>query len=151
VIEGSSNELRELRVHGDPAQLAALEPRVIQALHEVEAGNQRLQTLMSRLVDEGAAFEELMMSGQSLMTGLGDAAMALPAVAMRLDAASAAGPAVALQAADEAVLNDLYARYTMECERETHRDVLRRLGVTAIPAALPTGAAASADDGIELF
>ncbi|WP_234685526.1 hypothetical protein [Bradyrhizobium monzae] len=42
------------------------EPQILQALREVEAGNERLGTLMSRLVDEGAEFEGLMNSAQGL-------------------------------------------------------------------------------------
>ncbi|MEY9431079.1 putative phage infection (PIP) family protein YhgE [Bradyrhizobium ottawaense] len=63
-IERSANELKELRVQGDPTQLAKLEPQILQALREVEAGNERLGKLMSRLVDEGAEFERLMNSAQ---------------------------------------------------------------------------------------
>ncbi len=63
--------LKELRVQGDPTQLAKLEPHILQALREVEAGNERLGKLMSRLVDEGAEFEGLMNSAQGLMTTLG--------------------------------------------------------------------------------
>ncbi|MDH8249800.1 hypothetical protein QIG41_27375, partial [Klebsiella pneumoniae] len=56
-IERSANDLRELRVHGDPGQLAKLEPSIMQALREIETGNHRLGGFMSRLVDEGAEFE----------------------------------------------------------------------------------------------
>ncbi len=65
-IERSANELKELRVRGDPTQLAKFEPQILQALREVEVGNERLGKLMSRLVDEGAEFEGLMNSAQGL-------------------------------------------------------------------------------------
>jgi hypothetical protein len=38
-IEKSAGELRGLRVHGDPAQLTRLEPAILEALHEIEEGN----------------------------------------------------------------------------------------------------------------
>ena len=76
-IERSANELRELRVQGDPTQLAKLEPQILQALREVEAGNERLGKLMSRLVDEGAEFEGLMNSAQGLMSSLGESSATL--------------------------------------------------------------------------
>jgi hypothetical protein len=41
-IEKSAGELRGLRVHGDPAQLTRLEPAILEALHEIEEGNDRL-------------------------------------------------------------------------------------------------------------
>ena len=84
-IEQSARELKELRVRGDATQLADLEPQILQALREVEAGNDRLGKLMSRLVEEGVEFEGLMNSAQDLMTALGESSATLPGVAARLD------------------------------------------------------------------
>jgi hypothetical protein len=70
--------------------------------------------------------------------------------ARALDGAGAAGLMSALAAADEANLDSLFARYTMERERDVHRDFLRSFGVTPKEpekAAVP----ADADDGLELF
>ncbi|GLR96424.1 MULTISPECIES: hypothetical protein [Bradyrhizobium] len=150
-IERSAGELKELRVQGDPTQLAKLEPQILQALREVEAGNERLGKLMSRLVDEGAEFEGLMNSAQGLMTTLGEASAALPAVAARLEAASAAAQQPRPQARDEAVLDQLFARYTMERERDVHREFLQTFGLGSIAAVRPVEAVETADDGIELF
>jgi hypothetical protein len=149
-IEKSANELRGLRVHGDGAQLTRLEPAILKALHEIEEGNDRLGGLISRLVAEGAEFEGLMNSSTSLMRELGKGAEILPEVASRLDGAGRAGPTIALAAADEATLDGLFARYTMERERDVHRDFLRAFGVTPKE---PEKAAApvDADDGLELF
>jgi hypothetical protein len=90
-IKKSANELRGLRVHGDPAQLTRLEPAILEALHEIEEGNDRLGGLISRLVTEGAEFEGLMNSSTSPMRELGKGAEILPEVARALDGAGATG------------------------------------------------------------
>ncbi|WP_027552857.1 hypothetical protein [Bradyrhizobium sp. Cp5.3] len=150
-IERSANDLKDLRVRGDPAQLAKLEPQILQALREVEAGNERLGKLMSRLVDEGAEFEGLMNSAKELMSTLGEGSAALPAVASRLEIESAGAQRPRLRGHDEAMLDDLFARYTMERERDVHREFLQGLGLASTAAAARLEALASADDGIELF
>jgi ABC-type transporter Mla subunit MlaD len=150
-IERSAGDLKELRVHGDPTQLAKLEPQVLQALREIEAGNDRLGKLMSRLVDEGAEFEGLMNSAQTLMAGLRESSATLPAVAARLNGASVSTRALKLQSRDEAVLDDLFARYTMERERDVHREFLKGLGLTSMAATREVEEAAADDDGVLLF
>ncbi|WP_448034171.1 chemotaxis protein [Bradyrhizobium liaoningense] len=150
-IERSAGELKELRLQGDPTQLAKLEPQILQALREVEAGNERLGKLMSRLVDEGAEFEGLMNSAQGLMTALGEGSAALPTVAARLETASAAVQEPRPQAQDEAVLDQLFARYTMERERDVHREFLQTLGLASTATMRRVEAVETADDGIELF
>ncbi|WP_024509398.1 hypothetical protein [Bradyrhizobium sp. ARR65] len=149
-IETSANELRGLRVHGDPAQLANLEPSILHALREVEAGNARLGGLISRLAEEGAEFEGLMTSASNLMTELGKGAASLPAVATRLEAAAITAHKAALSAGDEAVLGDLFARYTMERERDVHREFLKGFGLTP-KAPAQTVSSSEADDGVLLF
>ncbi|MDA9427365.1 chemotaxis protein [Bradyrhizobium sp. CCBAU 53380] len=150
-IERSAGELKELRVQGDPTQLAKLEPQILQALREVATGNERLGKLMSRLVDEGAEFERLMNSAQGLMTTLGDGSAALPVVAARLETASAGTQKPRPQAQDEAMLDQLFARYTMERERDVHREFLQTLGLASVAATRRVEAVVAADDGIELF
>ena len=150
-IEHSAKALKELRVQGDPTQLANLEPQILQALREVEAGNERLDKLMSRLVDEGAEFEGLMNSAQGLMNKLGESSATLPAVAARLETASAVARRPQPIAQDEAMLDDLFARYTMERERDVHREFLQTLGLASITATRRVEAVETADDGIELF
>ncbi|PIT06450.1 chemotaxis protein [Bradyrhizobium nitroreducens] len=150
-IERSAHELKELRVQGDPTQLAKLEPQILLALREVEAGNERLGKLMTRLVNEGAEFERLMNSAQGQMTTLGDSSAALPEVATRLETASGGAQRLQPEMQDQAILDDLYARYTMERERDVHRDVLQALGLQSTAAARRVEAVATADDGIELF
>ena len=150
-IERSANELKELRVQGDPTQLAKLEPQILLALREVEAGNERLDKQMSRLVNEGAEFERLMNSAQGLMTTLGESSAALPAVATRLETAAAGAQRLQVEVQDQAILDDLFARYTMERERDVHRDFLQTIGLESTAAARRVEAAETADDGIELF
>lgn len=148
-IERSADELKELRVQGDPTQLANLEPQILQALREVEAGNERLGKLMSRLVDEGAEFEGLMNSAQGPMSSLGESSATLPTIAARLERASAGTHRP--QPQDEALLDDLFARYTMERERDVHREFLQALGLSSRAAARRVEAVEPANDGIELF
>lgn len=148
-IERSADELKELRVQGDPTQLANLEPQILQALREVEAGNERLGKLMSRLVDEGAEFEGLMNSAQGLMSSLGESSATLPTIAARLETASAGTHRP--QPQDEALLDDLFARYTMERERDVHREFLQALGLSSRAAARRVEGVEPANDGIELF
>ncbi len=150
-IERSAKQLKELRVQGDATQLANLEPQILSALREVETGNDRLGKLMNRLVNEGAEFERLMNSAQGSMSALAESSAALPAVAKRLETVSAGARALRPETQDQAILDDLFARYTMERERDVHRDVLQTLGLVSISATRKVEAVAAADDGIELF
>ncbi len=149
-IEKLAHDLRALRVHGDPAQLAKLEPSILYALREVEAGNERLEGLMGRLIDEGAEFEGLMNSAQGFMTELGKGAATLPGVVTRLNAIGAAAAGSSLAASDEAALDELFSRYTMERERDVHREFLRGFGLTP-KAPSQSDNEREADDGVLLF
>jgi hypothetical protein len=149
--ERSAGELKQLRVQGHPTQLAKLEPQILLALREVEAGNERLDKQMSRLVNEGAEFERLMNSAQGLMTTLGESSAALPAVATRLETAAAGAQRLQVEVQDQAILDDLFARYTMKRERDVHRDFLQTIGLESAAASRRVEAAETADDGIELF
>ena len=147
-IEKSAGDLRALRVDSDPAQLARLEPAILHALREIEAENDRLGSLIGRLVSEGAEFEGLMNSSRDQMTELGKSAAILPGVASRL--ASAGAERSALAENDEAALDDLFKRYTMERERDVHRQFLRGFGLS-VTEPERAGATADAEDGLELF
>jgi hypothetical protein len=83
------------------------------------------------------------------MSSLGESSATLPAVAARLEAASAGAHRPPPQ--DEALLDDFFARYTMERERDVHRDFLRSLGLASTAAARRVEVIEPADDGIELF
>jgi hypothetical protein len=147
-IETSANDLRAMRVEGDPAQLTRLEPAILHALREIEAGNDRLGSLIGRLIADGAEFEELMNSSKDQMTQLGRSAAILPGVASRLENAGAATSALAQ--GDEATLEALFSRYTMERERDVHRQFLRGFGLTP-KESTKQPAQADADDGLLLF
>ncbi len=149
-IEKLAHDLRALRVHGDPAQLAKLEPSILYALREVEAGNERLEGLMGRLIDEGAEFEGLMNSAQGFMAELGKGAATLPGVVTRLNAIGAAAAGSSLAASDETALDELFSRYTMESERDVHREFLRGFGLTP-KAPSQSNSELEADDGVLLF
>ncbi|MCA1451756.1 chemotaxis protein [Bradyrhizobium sp. BRP22] len=149
-IERAAADLKELRDHGNPAQLTRLEPSILQTLQESEAGNARLGRLMDRLVREGAEFEALMGGARDLMTALGEASTSLPAAAARLEASSAIAVKLSLTSSDQAVLDDLFAQYTMERERQVHRDVMQRLGLMS-KSAPHRPEAEVLDDGVLLF
>jgi hypothetical protein len=148
-IESSASDLRESRVKGDSTQLTELEPMILNALQDVETGNERLGRLMKRLVDTGAEFDGLMGSAQGLMAVLGDATATIPAVATRLEAANATRKQLSLTASDEMTLDDLLARYTMETERAVHREFLQRFGI--VSNAMNQLQDDGADDGVLLF
>jgi hypothetical protein len=149
-IERSANDLKQLRVDGDPTQLAKLEPSIVHAIREIEAGNEQLGQLMNRLVQEGAQFEGLMTGAQALMTALGDASAILPGVAARLETVSATPKDMSLAAGDEVVFDDLLAHYTMAREREVHGRVLQRFGLICQPAPR-SPQEDQIDDGVLLF
>jgi hypothetical protein len=147
-IEKSAGDLRALRVDGDPAQLTRLEPAILHALREIEAENDRLGSLIGRLVSEGAEFEGLMNSSKDQMAELGLSAAILPGVASRLATAGAERSALAER--DQATLDDLFKRYTMERERDVHRQFLKGFG-RSVTQPEQASARADAEDGLELF
>lgn len=145
-IETSANELRSLRLRSDPAQLTRLEPQVQHALQEIGAGNNRLGELIHRLIEDGGKFENLIGSASQLMRRLSEDAAALPRLADRLEAVGA-GRKATLGAADGAVLESLFASYTMEREREVHCRLLKDFGLASkMPAVKP-----AASDDVLLF
>ena len=149
-IELSANDLKQLRVNGDPTQLAKLEPSILHAIREIEAGNEQLGQLMNRLVHDGAQFEGLMTGAQALVAALGDASATLPAVTTRLESFGATPKEMSLAASDEVVFNDLLAHYTMAREREVHGRFLQRFGLSYEPVERPAQEA-QVDDGVLFF
>ena len=110
--------------------------------------NDRLGSLIGRLVVDGAEFEEVMNSSKDQMTQLGRSAAILPAVASRLENAGAATSALAQS--DEATLEALFSRYTMERECDVHRQFLRGFGLTP-KESTKEPSQVDADDGLLLF
>ena len=90
-----------------------------------------------------------MNSAHDLMSALGESSATLPAVAARIETAAAG--AHRPQPQDGAMLDDLFAHYTMERERDVHREFLQALGLVSTAAARRVEAVEPADDGIELF
>lgn len=131
-VEKSANDLKRQRGEGDSSQIANLEPSIMLALREIEAGNQQLSQLMSRLVQEGGRFESMMTSAQSLLVSLSQRSAAFPAVARRLESAN--GNPESLSSSDARavgpVFDDLHARYTMVSERDVHAQFSQRIGLT---------------------
>ncbi len=136
-IERSAGELRKLRVDEDPSQLAALEPSVLHAIQEIEAGNDRLGQLIELLGREGAEFESSMTAAQAALTALGDASATLPSVATRLEAVAAGTERLSsVHSRDvEQLFDELAAQYTMESERDVHARFSQRCGLTYTAAA----------------
>ncbi|WP_342733715.1 hypothetical protein [Bradyrhizobium sp. B117] len=104
---------------------------------------------MSRLVDEGAEFEGLMNSAQGLMTTLGEGLLGIARGRRKPRHRERAGPQP--EAQDQAMLDGLFARYTMERERDVHCESLQTLGLASIATTRGLEAVKAADDGIELF
>jgi hypothetical protein len=149
-IEKSAHELRSLRVRGDAARLAKLEPQVLDALREIEGGNERLAGLIQRLIGEGAEFESLIGSASQLMSKLSKEAAVLSPVAGRLEAVGRAAGRTSLAADDQAVLEGLSSLYTMERERDVHGQLLKSFGLAPqTPVKVP--ASEQSDDGVLLF
>jgi hypothetical protein len=144
-IEKFANDLKRIRVDGDPSQLAMLEPSILLAIQKIEAGNDQLGQLMSRLNDEGAQFESLITGAQTILAVLGSASKNLPGVVASLRSSSEIRGSVVPRDADgiDRLLDDLYARYTMVGERDVHLQFLKRFGLTQ---KLETAALQDVDD-----
>lgn len=140
-IEKFANELRHLRVDGDPSQLAKLEPSILRSIREIEAGNDQLGRLMSRLNDEGAQFESLITSAKTLLAALNRVSAKLPGVVTLLRSNSEIRGSVSPEGLDGIgpLLDDLYAQYTMVSERDVYLQFLKRVGLAHKPeaAAIP--------------
>jgi hypothetical protein len=91
-----------------------------------------------------------MNSAQGFMAELGKGAATLPGVVTRLNAIGAAAAGSSLAASDEAALDELFSRYTMERERDVHREFLRGFGLTP-KAPSQSDNELEADDGVLLF
>lgn len=139
-------DLRNTRASSDPAKLSGMEAAILQTLQDVEAGNDRLGGLIGRLIDEGGKFDAVMNSAREQMTSLGSSASTLPAVAERLEEAGGDLGRATFGHAEESVLDQLYARYTMERERDVHRQFLLRFGLVTRQQA-----PAASDCDFELF
>jgi hypothetical protein len=132
-IERSAGDLKCLRVGGDSSQMADLEPSIMSAMREIEAGNDRLDQLMSRLVQEGVLFKGMMMSARDLLADLSNKTALLPDVVRRLGA-TARSNVTSLSAENaqsiEPLFANMYAQYTMASERVIHAEFSQLIGFT---------------------
>ena len=130
-IEGSAGDLKRLRVEGDPSMMTDLEPSILHAIQGIESGNGQLSQLMTRLVQEGSQFEELMVGAQTCLSVLSKKSATLPEVARLLEAVD--GSSIRLSPDDastiEHIFDDLYAQYTMVSERDVHQQFAQRVGL----------------------
>lgn len=145
-IGGAADELRATRSRNEQNDLSRMEADILLVLREVEVGNERLGGLIVRLVQEGGEFDRVMKGARGQMETLGVGVSALPTVAQRLESAAGDPGISAVDANDERVLEELAARYTMERERNVHRDTMRRFGIAV---AAPASVAEESD--FELF
>lgn len=148
-IEGSAGSLKQLRVEGDSSKMTDLEPSILHAIYEIEAGNGQLSQLMDRLVREGSQFEELMADAKTSLSVLSGKAAILPQAARQLETANRSPVKLSADEASaiEYIFDDLYAQYTMMSERDVHQQFAQRVGLSLKPAASePAPAQDSADD-----
>ncbi|WP_424629028.1 chemotaxis protein [Bradyrhizobium sp. SYSU BS000235] len=135
-IEGSAGSLKELRAEGDSSKMTDLEPSILRAIQEIEAGNGQLNQLMARLVQEGSQFEALMADAQTSLSVLSGKSATLPQTARQLEASH--GSPIKLSAGEaptvDHVFDDLYAQYTMVSERDVHQQFAQRVGLSSKPA-----------------
>ena len=129
--------------------MADLEPSIMRAIQEIEAGNGQLNQLMARLVQEGSQFEELMADAQTSLSVLSSKSATLPQVARLLETANGSPVKLSDNEASniEHVFDDLYAQYTMVSERDVHQQFAQRVGLSSKPVVNePAQAQESADD-----
>lgn len=92
-----------------------------------------------------------MSSASQGMTALGETAAELPRAADKLEAVASTALTTALAREDQTLLEDVFARYTMERERDVHRELLKSFGLAPKMAAKAPVASEDADDGVLFF
>ena len=91
-----------------------------------------------------------MNAAQLAMTELETSSAALPEIAARLETPGAGLEKLPPEMGDDALLADLFAQYTMERERDVHRDLLRRFGLIS-KSAERKNVADNTEDDVLLF
>ncbi len=152
-IERSAHDLKHLRADGDSTRIATLEPAILQAIRQIETGNEQLSQLMDRLGRENLEFDDLMTSATSLLRSVKETSTTLPPVVTRLDAGGAAAPGLSADAARcvQPLFDELYAQYTMAGEREVHVKLLQRLGLVDETSSLQAPQRADETDDVLFF
>ena len=116
---------------------------------EIEAGNEKLEHLMERLVAEGGEFERMIAHARSILTYLGAKVGSFPVTARSLESET-----IPFISSDEAaclapLFDDLYAHYTMVSERDVHASFAKKVGLAATE--LPPAAAGDAVEDVLFF
>ena len=129
--------------------MARLEPVVVSAMAEIEAGNEKLEDLMERLVAEGGEFERMIAHARSILTDLGAKVGSFPETARSLESET-----IPFISSDEAacltpLFDDLYTQYTMASERNVHSSFAEKIGLAV--KGLPAGAADETAEDVLLF
>jgi hypothetical protein len=148
-IEQSAANLKVLRTESDPSAMARLEPVVVSAMVDIEAGNDQLEHLMRRLVAEGGEFGRMVTHARLLLSDLGAKVGSFPEAARSLESET-----IPFIAPDEAaciapLFDDLYTQYTMASERNVHSSFTKKIGLAG--KELPAGAADDAVEDVLLF
>jgi hypothetical protein len=147
-IVRSADRLKLTRVNDKQLDAADLEGVIEAATREIEQGNGRMLQLMDHLTRESERFEGLMKEGIAAMSSLNAKCSALPAVASFLEAPSSnldgVWPDDALET--EELFEHLFSQYTMDAERDAHRDMANEFGIACKPPQAVDPQAAEAED-----
>jgi uncharacterized protein YukE len=143
----SANRLKSLRAASESVDVADLETLIMQALHEIELGNDRLGQLMNHLTHESLEFQCEIAGAHNKLSALDQKFATLPAVARRLQAANRIAP---LSSAEARTLgprfDSLYQCYTMDAERDLHRRFCAERNLPQAAVSVQSKAAAEVDD-----
>ncbi|MBN9602569.1 MAG: chemotaxis protein [Afipia felis] len=148
-IEKFAAKLKVLRAESDPSAMARLEPVVVAAMAEIEAGNDQLERLMSRLVVEGGEFERMMTHARSLLATIGTKVAVFPNMAGSLEGQTIPFISPHERAGIAPLFDDLHAQYTMVSERDVHANFAKRLGLVVKES--PSSAASDDADEVLFF
>jgi hypothetical protein len=152
-IGQAADRLKSLRSEEDTLDVADLERAIAGAVEEIEGGNRRLVQTMEHLTRESAQFETVMTGAKKVMSGLAVKFAALPGIAGQLEQANRS--LTALPSGDAAkvgeLLDELYAQYTMEMERDVHRKLSGRFGISCRPAVAALGVSGADAEDVLFF
>lgn len=152
-IKGSADGLKALRGEEESLQMVDMEPSILSAMQEIEAGNGQLGQLMARLEAEGTQFEDLMTRATATLSALGEKSAGLPAVARDLEFSGDNQKRLSVDDANAVAFtfDDLYAQYTMVSERDVHSQFSERVGLKSKPATLEVQNDTSDTDDVLFF
>jgi hypothetical protein len=146
-IGQAADQLRNMRTDDASTKATDLEGQIMQAIREIELGNDRLGQMMGHLTRESSDFESLMRSAGAVMVALGDKLAVLPEIAVHLERRGGLTKPLAPDQAQAigGLFDALYLQYTMDAERDVHLKCSGRLGLPHTAVA----PAAAADDSVD--